>query len=191
MEKKVVKKNGKGAKEIRFELGQRFPDVYDRRLIRNSLAQRSISSKRHKLGVRVTPLINIDSKPDDNMVKIRGKKPRHSKLPKLPVQVIDHKKQERLTGAFFAADLISRDVNQDVQRIQHFVLKEIIRIDKDYEGETKEYLKQMLAYNVGQMILSIDYESLTLKTINLLFSQFETTFEEVKEAIRRDVLCQK
>lgn len=75
----------------------------------------------------------------------------------------------------------------DLEKIQRYISNETERINKAYDGDTAEYLKGMLAYNVGHMVLNTNYKNLTIKTIDHLFGQFDTTFEEVKEEIRRDM----
>lgn len=81
--------------------------------------------------------------------------------------------------------------SKELTNIQKYIQKELKRIDRNYQGETKEYLKDMLAYNVGQMVLNIDYKEFNGKTLDLLFDQLGATFEEVKEAVRRDIVWQE
>jgi len=79
------------------------------------------------------------------------------------------------------------NLTEELEKIQNYINEEFIRVDKSYQGETREYLRNMLAHSVGQMVLNIDYKELKVKTLDLLFEQFDTTFEEVKRAIRRDL----
>ncbi|MEK8130252.1 hypothetical protein WMW72_20300 [Paenibacillus filicis] len=81
------------------------------------------------------------------------------------------------------------NVHLELEAIQKYITEESLRIDKNYKGETQEYLRNMLAHSVGHMVMNLDYEELSLKTLNRLFGQFGMTFEEVKEAIRRDIDC--
>lgn len=82
-------------------------------------------------------------------------------------------------------ELLSGD--GELQSIQNYIQEERARIQCEYEGETREYLLNQLAYNVGHMVLGINYEELTVKALNHLFEPFGTTFEEVKQEIRNDL----
>ncbi|MDQ6422871.1 hypothetical protein RB620_25930 [Paenibacillus sp. LHD-117] len=75
-----------------------------------------------------------------------------------------------------------------IDGILAYMDEEIDRIERDYEGEDRVHLKEMLAYSVGHMVLNIDFESIPPKVLNKrLFGKLGTTFDEVKELIRRDM----
>lgn len=89
-------------------------------------------------------------------------------------------------------DIVPRLRFPELVTIQSYIEEEFIRINENYEGEDREYLISMLAYNVGHMVLSIEnYKDYSLRTLDKIFEQFGTTFEEVKQAIRRDLHWQE
>jgi hypothetical protein len=96
------------------------------------------------------------------------------------------------TSLGVVTDIAPHLENRELFTIQRYVAEEITRINTNYDGEDREYLKGMLAYNVGHMVLSIEnYKNYSLKTLDKIFEEFGTTFEEVKRAIRRDLHWQE
>ncbi|WP_127572836.1 hypothetical protein [Paenibacillus xylaniclasticus] len=78
-------------------------------------------------------------------------------------------------------------LTRDLEAVSRYIQEELERINRNYQGETKEYMIGMLAHSVGHMVLSIDYKALNLHTLDHLFEPLDTTFEEVRRAIRRDL----
>lgn len=98
-------------------------------------------------------------------------------------------------NAKFFTPFANISVTKEVERIKRYIQdamnyhknESMKYTDKERQEEHYNINMWSLSENVGYMVLSIDYKSLSIKELNAIFEPFNITFEKVKAMIELDM----